>query len=101
MRARPSWPVIPGADKTWGDRSRLSGTLFGKMAAHTVLPWIHRSSSISNAGFSVLNTAAALVAAGRVEGFAEGAELAAHTIDKGAARAKLDALRARRKMVAA
>jgi anthranilate phosphoribosyltransferase len=48
----------------------------------------------------LLNAAAALVAAGRVEGFGEAAELAAHTIDKGAAGAKLEALRTRRKVVA-
>ena len=40
----------------------------------------------------LLNAAAALMAAGRAEGFEDGLRLAAQSIDSGAARAKLDAL---------
>lgn len=40
----------------------------------------------------LLNAAAALMAAGRAEGFEDGLRLAAESIDTGAARAKLDAL---------
>jgi anthranilate phosphoribosyltransferase len=46
----------------------------------------------------LLNAGAALVAAGRAENFREGADLAAKTIDGGAALAKLEALRAVRKV---
>ncbi|GAC1642844.1 MAG: hypothetical protein NVS9B14_24350 [Candidatus Acidiferrum sp.] len=42
----------------------------------------------------MINAAAALVAAGVVEGFREGAKLAAESLDRGAAEAKLAALRA-------
>jgi anthranilate phosphoribosyltransferase len=48
----------------------------------------------------LLNAAAALVAAGRSEGFEEAAALATRTIDSGAARAKMDALRALKKVEA-
>jgi anthranilate phosphoribosyltransferase len=40
----------------------------------------------------VVNAGAALVAGARARDFKEGAQLAGHAIDSGAARAKLDAL---------
>lgn len=48
----------------------------------------------------LMNAAAALVAADLAETFREGAKLAAHSIDSGAAMGKLDALRALRKVAA-
>jgi anthranilate phosphoribosyltransferase len=42
----------------------------------------------------LVNASAALVAAGRAESFREGMRLAASSIDSGAARAKVTALRA-------
>jgi anthranilate phosphoribosyltransferase len=42
----------------------------------------------------LINAALALVAAGKASHFREGAELAAQSVDSGAAQRKLDALRA-------
>ncbi|MBM3956583.1 MAG: anthranilate phosphoribosyltransferase, partial [Gemmatimonadetes bacterium] len=66
----------------------MRGVLEGRGSGEDAPPGVERSAR----NVVVMNAAAALLVAGRAQDFAQGAALAAGSIDSGAARGKLDAL---------